>query len=81
MDNDAPAIPDMTPPKVTVKKIIWHPTSERRVAEIEVEGRKGPLQLHEGDAVATLVVSEIRPSTVIFLHGGEKLHHKVGSRQ
>ena len=66
------------PPKVTVKKTIWHPTPERRVARIEVEGRKGPLELHEGDAVGTLVVSEIQPSGVVFLHGGERLHRKVG---
>jgi hypothetical protein len=64
---------------VTVRKTIWHPTPERRVAEIEVEGRKGPLELREGDAVGTLVVSEIQPSGVVFLHGGEKLHQKVGS--
>ena len=64
---------------MTVKKIIWHPTSGRRVAEIEVEGHKGPLELHEGDAVGTLVVSEIRPSAVVFLHGGERVQHKVGS--
>jgi hypothetical protein len=64
---------------VTVKKTIWHPTPERRVARVEVEGRKGSLELHEGDAVGTLVVSEIQPSGVVFLHGGEKLHRKVGS--
>lgn len=67
------------PPKVTVRKIIWHPTSGRRVAEIEVEGYKGPVELHEGDAVGTLVVSEIRPSAVVFLHGGDRLQRKVGS--
>jgi hypothetical protein len=67
------------PPKVTVEKTVWHPTPERRVARIEVEGFKGKLELHEGDAVGTLVVSEIQPSGVVFLHGGEKLHRKVGS--
>ena len=66
------------PPKLTVKKTVWHPTPERRVARIEVEGHEGALELHEGDAVGTLVVSEIQPSGVIFLHGGEKLHRKVG---
>lgn len=70
----------LVPPKVTVKKTIWHPTPERRVAEIEVEGRKGVLELHEGDAVGTLVVAEIQPSGVVFLHGGEKLKRTIGSR-
>jgi hypothetical protein len=76
----APArVATIRPPKVTVKKTIWHPTPERRVAQIEVEGSKGPLELHEGDAVGTLVVAEIQPSGVVFLHGGEKLHRKVGA--
>jgi hypothetical protein len=64
---------------VTVKKTVWHPTPGRRMTQIEVEGRKGLLELHEGDAVGTLVVSEIQPSGVVFLHGGERLHQKVGS--
>jgi len=66
------------PPKVTVVKTVWHPVPERRVARIEMEGYKEPLDLHEGDAVGTLVVAEIQPSGVVFLHGGEKLHRKVG---
>ena len=68
------------PPKLTVKKTVWHPKAERRVARIEVEGREGPVELHEGDAVGTLVVLEIQPSGVVFLHGGERLHRKVGGR-
>jgi hypothetical protein len=78
----APPVParvaKVRPPKVTVEKTIWHPTAARRVARIEVEGHKGTLELHEGDAVGTLVVAEIKPSGVVFLHGGEKLHRKVG---
>jgi hypothetical protein len=66
---------------VTVKKTVWHPVPERRVARIEVEGRKGLLELHEGDAVGTLVVAEIQPSGVVFLHGGERLHRKVGTKR
>jgi hypothetical protein len=76
----APArVATVRPPKVTVEKTVWHPTPGRRVARIEVEGHKGMLELHEGDAVGTLVVAEIQPSGVVFLHGGEKLHRKVGS--
>ncbi len=75
----APArVATVRPPKVTVEKTIWHPTPARRVARIEVEGHEGTLELHEGDAVGTLVVAEIKPSGVLFLHGGEKLHRKVG---
>jgi hypothetical protein len=78
----APAVvATVRPPKVLVKRTIWHPTPGRRVAEVEVEGRKGALELHEGDAVGTLVVAEIQPSGVVFLHGGEELHRKVGARR
>jgi len=78
----APArVVKVRPPKVTVKKTVWHPTPQRRVAEIEVEGREGVFELHEGDAVGTLVVAEIQPSGVVFLHGGEKLHRKVGAER
>jgi hypothetical protein len=78
----APArVATLRPPEVTVKKTTWHPNPERRVAEVEVEGRKGALELHEGDAVGTLVISEIQPSGVVFLHGGERLHRKVGTGQ
>jgi hypothetical protein len=69
------------PPAVTVKKTVWHPTPARRVALIEVEGREGPIELHEGDAVGTLVVAEIKPSEVVFLHRGQELHRKVGSER
>jgi hypothetical protein len=75
------SVAKVRPPKVTVEKTVWHPTPERRVARIEVEGFKGTLELHEGDAVGTLVVAEIQPSGVVFLHGGEKLHRKVGGGQ
>jgi hypothetical protein len=78
----APArVATLRPPEVMVKKTFWHPMPERRVAEVEVEGRKGVLELHEGDAVGTLVISEIQPSGVVFLHGGVRLHRKVGAAQ
>ena len=37
-------------------------------------------ELHEGDALGTLVVKEIRPSAVVFLHGAETLERRVGGR-
>jgi hypothetical protein len=69
------------PPAITVKRTIWHPTPERRVAQVEVEGREGQIQLHEGDAVGTLVVAEIKPSEVVFLHQGQELHRRVGGKR
>ena len=66
---------------MTVEKTIWHPVPERRLARIEVEGHEGPIELHEGDAVGTLVVAEIKPSEVVFLHQGRELRRKVGSQR
>jgi hypothetical protein len=67
-------------PSVLVVRTVWHPSAERRVAEIEVEGRPEPLLLHEGDAVGPLVVSEIEPSGVVFLHDEVELRRRIGIR-
>ena len=67
-------------PSVLVVRTMWHPAAERRVAEIEVEGRPEPLLLHEGDVVGPLVVSEIEPSGVVFLHDEVELRRRVGIR-
>jgi len=67
-------------PGVLVVRTVWHPSAERRVAEIQVEGRPEPLVLHEGDAVGPLVVSEIEPSGVVFLHDEVELRRRVGIR-
>jgi hypothetical protein len=63
-----------------VERTSWHPTPERRVAWVTVEGLAGTRELHEGDALGTLVVKEIRPSSVLFQHGGEPLSRRVGER-
>jgi len=68
------------PPQVEVLQTVWHPSPGRRSARILVEGREEPVELHEGDAVGTLVVKEIQPSGVVFLHLGEELRRPVGSR-
>jgi hypothetical protein len=67
-------------PNVLVVRTVWHPTAERRIAEIEVEGRPELLLLHEGDAVGPLVVSEIEPSGVVFLHDKVELRRRIGTR-
>jgi hypothetical protein len=67
-------------PSVLVVRTVWHPAAERRVATIEVEGRPEPLLLHEGDVVGPLVVSEIEPSGVVFLHDEVELRRRIGTR-
>ncbi len=66
-------------PAVSVARTIWHPHSERRVAEVNVEGRADPLFLREGDAVGPLVVSQIDPSGVVFLHDQIEVRRRVGA--
>jgi hypothetical protein len=61
-----------------VERIRWHPKSERRLAWVRLEGSSAEREVHEGDALGTLVVKEIRPSTVVFLHGAESLQRRIG---
>ena len=65
-------------PAVSVARTIWHPHSDRRVAEVNVEGHAAPLLLREGDAVGPLVVSQIDPSGVVFLHDQVEFRRRVG---
>jgi hypothetical protein len=65
---------------VLVERTSWHPKPERRVAWVRVEGLADARELHEGDAVGTLVVKEIRPSSVLFQHGGAEIQRRVGER-
>jgi hypothetical protein len=65
---------------VLVERTSWHPAPERRVAWVKVEGLASTREIHEGDAVGTLVVKEIRPSSVLFQHGSEAVTRRVGER-
>ncbi len=71
-----PALPP--PPAVAVERTIWHPDASRRRARVRVEGRREAVELREGDVIGVLVVAEIHPSSVVFLHGSERLTQPVG---
>jgi hypothetical protein len=73
--------PRPSAPAVLVERTRWHPSPERRLAWVLVEGQPGPRELHEGDAVGAFVVKEIKPSSVIFLHGTDTLSRRVGVRE
>jgi hypothetical protein len=62
-----------------VERTRWHPTPERRLAWVTVEGFVGVQEVSEGEAVGALVVKEIKPSSVVFLHGAETLSRRVGA--
>jgi hypothetical protein len=46
---------------------------------ISLDGRPAR-ELHEGDAIGSLVVTEIGPSSVLFLNDGAPLRRRVGAR-
>jgi len=75
------AASDPAPPveSVQVARTLWHPIPEKRVAVVEVDGRPGSVELHEGDLVGTLVVETIQPSAVVFLRDGVEVRQPVGT--
>jgi hypothetical protein len=57
---------------------VWF-RSCRRLAKVTLAG--GALrELHEGDAIGPLVVSEIEPSGVVFVRDGVELRRRVGAK-
>jgi hypothetical protein len=67
-------------PVVFIERTIWHPDPSRRVAFVEVDGSGERLELHEGEAVGSLVVEKIEPTGVSFDHHGIEVHRRVGAR-
>jgi hypothetical protein len=65
-------------PGLRVEGTVWHPIAERRVATIEFERNAERREIHEGDAVGPLVVSEIEPSGVVFVHDGVEIRRRIG---
>jgi hypothetical protein len=76
------AVEEVAPPEapvLLVSSTVWHPQRDRRLAMVSLEG--GPArELHEGDAIGSLIVSEIGPSSVLFLNDGAPLRRRVGAR-
>ncbi|MEE8581840.1 MAG: hypothetical protein V3T33_09650 [Myxococcota bacterium] len=72
-------VPRQPIPDLTVTHTVWHPEPARRVALLELAGSAAPLELREGDAVGPLILVEIAPSGVTFLHNGVELRRRVGT--
>jgi hypothetical protein len=73
----APAAPAPAPaPAVHVRRTQWHPDKTRRSAEVELGGKSESVR--EGDVVGEYVVTEIRPSGVVWTRDGEKIETKIG---
>ena len=67
-------------PVVTVTRTVWHPKPERRSAIVEVAGNPAPVELKEGDRLGVLVLTQIKPSGVVFDYEGVELVRKIGAR-
>ncbi len=65
-------------PDVRVERTQWHPAPEKRAALVRIGADGDARELREGDALDGLVVKEIRPSGVVFLHDGVELRRGVG---
>ncbi len=63
---------------VRVERTQWHPSPERRVAWVEVEGMTALREVREGERVGPYVVREIEPAAVLFADGSVELRREVG---
>jgi hypothetical protein len=50
-------------PDILVESVRWHPDPERRQARVQI-GRRGALELHEGDIVGGALIHRIDPASV-----------------
>jgi hypothetical protein len=62
-----------------VQQIIWHPTPNRRVAVLQVEGDASPRRVGEGDVVAGFTVAKIGLSDVELVRDGVTVTRRLGS--
>ena len=63
---------------VRVARTLWHPSPERRLAWVEVEGQTALREVREGERVGPYVVREIEPTAVLFADGDVEMRREVG---
>lgn len=79
VDEDVPtARVARGPSPVRVARTQWHPSPERRVAWVEVEGMTALREVREGERVGPYVVREIEAAAVLFADGNAVLRREVG---
>jgi len=61
-----------------VARTLWHPSPERRLAWVEVEGQTALREVREGERVGPYVVREIEPAAVTFADGNVEMRREVG---
>ncbi len=63
---------------VRVERTQWHPSPERRIAWVEVEGVTALREVREGERIGSYTVREIEPAAVLFADGSVELRTEVG---
>lgn len=74
LKSHSPEVPDFR-----IRRTVWHPQRERRIAVVELMATQEMLNLNEGDTIGTLTVQKITPSRVIFLNGTVEVTRRVGN--
>lgn len=75
-----PPVPRSPMPDIYVARTVWHPIADRRIAVVEFGEGGETLELREGDVIGPLVVGEIEPTGVYFVHEGVEVRRRVGTR-
>ncbi len=63
---------------IRVERTQWHPSPERRVAWVEIDGVTALREVREGERVGPYVVRVIEPAAVSFADGSSLLRREVG---
>jgi hypothetical protein len=63
---------------VRVERTQWHPSPDRRVAWVEVEGTTALREVREGERIGPYVVRSIEPAAVLFSEGSVRVRREVG---
>jgi hypothetical protein len=63
---------------VRVARTLWHPSPDRRLAWVEVDGQTALREVREGERVGPYLVREIEPAAVLFSDGSVEVRREVG---
>lgn len=74
----APRVAARAASPIRVARTLWHPSPDRRLAWVEVEGQTALREVREGERVGPYVVREIEPAAVLFAEGSVELRREVG---
>ncbi len=65
-------------PEFLVKKTVWHPRADQRMAYVSIPKDADPKSVREGDTIENLEVLSIEPAAVILGRDGVEVRKRVG---